>query len=199
MAKKSKSWLLAALLIALGGAVYLNWQFSPVEEYTDDVSSEQSISDQSELGQVQYVAAEPQDAQDAQGAQGVENADSVETAKPAAEFENMRAEREKTRNEALATLQEIIDDASLGSSEKTAAVNTVALICERMEQEVSIETLVCGKGFSDCVVVISETQVNVLVPAASGTLTSSDAALIKDIVIGQINISPSSIKIIEVK
>lgn len=194
MAKKGKGWLLAALLIALGGAVYLNWQFAPVEEYVEDTAADGGYYDQSELGQVQYVAAEPQETQQAEQTQ-----ESVETANKASEFEEMRAQREQTRTEALATLQEIIDDTTLGSAEKTAAVNTIALITERMEQEASVETLVCGKGFADCVVVISETQVNVLVPAENGALTASDAAVIKDIVIGQVNISPSSIKIIEVK
>jgi stage III sporulation protein AH len=143
---------------------------------------------------VQYVAAEAQDSQ-----QSEQTPQSVETGKKASEFEEMRAQREQTRNEALATLQEIIDDTTLGSAEKNAAVNSIAQLTERMEQEAAVETLVRGKGFADCVVVISETQVNVLVPAASGALTSSDAAVIKDIVIGQVNISPSSIKIIEVK
>ena len=178
-----------ALVLALGAAVYLNWQFAPSESIVDP-----SVSETGSIGDAQYAAASPA-VSDADADYG----ESVETGKKQDGFDEARAERDKTRDEALDTLKDIIDDPSIDDSQKTEAVAMTAKIAGFMEREAAIETLVKAKGYADCVVIVSETQVNVIIPAKDGGLTAADAAVIRDIVIGQINISPSCIKIIEAK
>ncbi len=189
-----KHFVLAALILALGAAVYLNWQFSPSEtiitdEHIQDIQSGTMGED------AEYVSAVKQpsstDAAASAEVPVIKETDNF--------FDQARNERKKARDESLATLQDIIDDASLQSSQKTEAVNTAADIAENIDKEASIETLIKAKGYSDCVVVISETQVNVIIPAGDSGITAADAAIIKDIVIGQINITPACIKIIEAK
>ena len=186
--------VLAALILALGAAVYLNWQFSPTDAIVPDASDETEVSADA---QVEYVAAvSPASATDASAGFGEE---AVEAGRKTSFFDDARSDREKTRNEALATVQELIDDASLDSNQKTDAVNSAAKIAECMDKEASIETLIRSKGYSDCVVVMGDTQINVIIPAKENGITAADAAIIKDIVVGQVNISPSCIKIIEAK
>lgn len=193
-----KHLVLAALIIALGAAVYLNWQFTPSESMITDV-----ISDNSEnaVADGEYVSAAAQaSATDASVNSSSEyEEEAVEAGKKTSYFDEARAERKKTRDDALAMIQEIIDNAALDSAQKAEAANTAAAIAKNMEKESSIESLVKAKGYKDCVVVISDMQVNVIIPAADSGLTAADAAIIKDIVIGQIEISPSCIKIIEAK
>ena len=193
-----KHFVLAALILALGAAVYLNWQFTPSDTLITDVISDNSeniISDQSEQ---EYVSAAAKTSATDASANSYEE-EAVEAGKKTNYFEEVRAERKKTRDDAVAMLQEIIDNAALDSSQKSEAADTAAAIAENMEKEAAIESLVKAKGYTDCVVVISDMQVNVIIPAGSSGITAADAAIIKDIVIGQIEISPSCIKIIESK
>jgi len=191
--------VLAALVLALGAAVYLNWQFAPTDEFVDLTSAQSSeVSEEKNLGDAQYVATTPKDAS-ASDAAAQGDMEAVETEKKSTYFDDTRAEREKARNEALDTLKDIIGDASLDDAQKSDAVSKSAEIAGRMEKEASIESLVKAKGYADCVVVISDSQVNVVIPAPEDGLTTADAAVIRDIVIGQIDISPSCIKIIEAK
>jgi len=188
-----KHFILAALILALGAAVYLNWQFSPSETLIADMA-EENYSD-SVIDSTEYVAAVNQ----ASSTDTAASADVPVVKDTGNYFDEARAERSKARDESIATLQDIIDDTSIDESQKTQAINTLAEIAENIDKEASIETLIKAKGYYDCVVVISDTQVNVIIPSGENGITAADAAIIKDIVVGQINISPSSIKIIEAK
>ena len=66
-----------------------------------------------------------------------------------------------------------------------------------MEKESSIETLVKAKGFEDCLVVLSDDTVSVMVK--TGGLEAQQVAQIKEIVIAETALPGSSIKIIEIK
>ena len=191
-----KHLVLAGLLIALGAAVYLNWQFAPTDTVVDTAGSEQNYT---EDGYVMVSSGLLSGSDTPADAQLTDEEEAVEAALIKSSFDKAREEREDTREEALETLRDILDDASLSESQKADAVSTAAKIAENMDTEASIEMLIKAKGYKDCVVVISDSQVNVVLPAISGGLQASDIAIIRDIVVGQMNISPSSIKIIEAK
>jgi len=185
--------ILAALVIALGAAVYLNWQFAPTEEMIDP-SGSTLMADS--LIDAEYAATTPVSSSADAAAMDEE---AVEAGRRQNSFEKARKDRDDTRREALSTLREIIDDPALDNSQKTEAVNKSAAIAAAMEKEAAIETLLKAKGYSDCAVVISDAEVNIIVPTGGEALTSSGAAVIRDLVIGQIDVMPGSIKIIEVK
>lgn len=189
-----KHLVLAGLLIALGAAVYLNWQFAPTETLVDPSASKQdSYSSEGFVS----VSADTESDETVQASTSA--SDAVDAAATKNFMEDTLQERQATRQEALDTLREIIDDASASSDQKEQAANTAARIAENMDKEASIELLIKAKGYKECVVVISDSQVNVVIPAPSGGLKSSDTAIIRDVVVGQMDISPASIKIIEAK
>jgi len=189
-----KHLVLAGLLIALGAAVYLNWQFAPTDTIVDTANSdEQAYTDDG------YITVATHTISGADVPASTSPTDAVDAAVTRSVFDETREERHDTREDALETLQEIIEDASLDDNQKAEAVSTAAKIAENMETEAAIELLIKAKGYKDCVVVISDSQVNVVIPAVEGGLKSSDTAIIRDVVVGQLDISPSSIKIIESK
>jgi len=186
--------VLAGLLIALGAAVYLNWQFAPTETIVDTAEGERSsYSDDG------YISVSTHTVSDSAASADMSANEAVEAAAAVDLIEKTREERQSTRQEALDTLDDILSDASLDKEQKEKAVDTAATIAERMDKEAAIELLIKSKGYKDCVVVISDSQVNVVIPVPAEGLKSSDAAIIRDIVVGQMDISPSSIKIIEAK
>jgi len=190
-----KHLVLAGLLIALGAAVYLNWQFAPTETFVDTAGDDKSVySDEG------YITVSTQTISGADVPASASASDAAQASTVTRNtFDATRKERSETREEALETLQEIIEDASLDDAQKAEAVSTAAKIAENMDAEAAIELLIKAKGYEDCVVVISDSQINVVLPAPEGGLKASDTAIVRDIVVGQTDISPSCIKIIESK
>lgn len=187
--------VLAGLLIALGAAVYLNWQFAPTDTVMDT-----GTGDTSAYTDEGYIAVSTNKLSDADASAELQNGEeAVDAAATTNLFAQTREERAATRQEALDTVNDILSDPALDDDAKESAAGTAAKIAENMDKEASIELLIKAKGYSDCVVVISDSQVNVVLPAPAEGLKSSDAAIIRDVVVGQLNISPGSIKIIEAK
>lgn len=104
-------------------------------------------------------------------------------------------DRQRARDEAIETLQSVVDSAEGMPDVKDKAMEDIALIASNIEQEANIETLVKGKGFEDCVAVISSGAANIIVKTEG--LMPNEVSQIKEIVFEQTGIKPSGIKIIE--
>ena len=75
--------------------------------------------------------------------------------------------------------ENIVNDANLDKSSKTAAVNELAKIADYSEKEMAIEILLEAKGFNDVVASVSDTGVDIVVNKQS--LETSQKAQIEDI------------------
>ena len=186
---KKRGFVIGALVLVLAAAVYLNWQFAPSETY---IAPDESASADSVLGDA-MLASTQADTIDAKSP-----SDAVTASKDQDYFSQAYAEREKARKESLAILEDVINDASKGGIDKADAVSRTAVIAQQIQYENSIETLVKAKGFKDCVAIVNDTQVNVIVPNAS-ELTASQVSVISDIVIAQTNLPASCINIVQPK
>lgn len=88
--------------------------------------------------------------------------------------------REQVRSKNKEILMEIIDNGSLGDSQKNEAVEAMIAMTDRMEKEQAAEALLSAKGFTDVVVSMTDTGVDVVV--GSATLDDKSRAQIEDIV-----------------
>ena len=88
--------------------------------------------------------------------------------------------REQVRSRNKEVLMEIIDNANLGDAQKNEAVAAMIAMTDRTEKEQAAETLLSAKGFTDVVVSMTETGVDVVV--GSVTLDDANRAQIEDIV-----------------
>ena len=102
--------------------------------------------------------------------------------------------REQSRDEAIDVLKLVTDSEESSSEAKAEANEKLAQIALDIQNEANIETLVKAKGFEDCVAVISDGAVSVIVSAE--TLQASEAAQILTIVYETTGISPEKISII---
>ncbi len=169
-----RSLLLAMLVGVLGLAVYCNW-------YLSNGSQQQSVTDVltgSTMGQAMYV-----------------NADASSTNENY--FALTRTQRAKAREEATEALEEIINNVKSDSSGVAEATAKAGVIAKNIEVESNIESLVKAKGFADCVAVISDTSVSVVVKTSG--LLPSDMVQIQEIAKEQTGFSLENIKIIESK
>ncbi len=101
--------------------------------------------------------------------------------------------REQVRAQNKETLMEIIDNKNLSEAQKQDAVKEMIEMTKIAEQEASVETMLLSKGFSDAVVTITESGVDVVVN--SKELTDANRAQIEDIVTRKTGIKPENIVI----
>lgn len=112
-------------------------------------------------------------------------------------FSAAKLSREQSRAKNKETLMEIINNKSVTSKDKKAAVKEVAQITKASEKENAAELMLEAKGFSDAVVSISQGNADVIVNAKE--LSSQQIAQIEDIVKRKTGIAAQNIVITPVK
>lgn len=190
MAMGKRQLVLAALVVALGAAVYLNWAVSGNTQLpaTDAVTSGR------ELGETLLVNASGSES----GANSGENSSAVDTGASVAGddyFTSARLSREKARDESVEMLKKVVSGVSETDTAKQTAVSQANTIAQDIVKEMEIENLVKAKGFADCVAFLQNGECSVVVKTKSST--QNDAIVIRDIVSDQTGISYDKIKIVE--
>lgn len=112
-------------------------------------------------------------------------------------FATMQVSRKRSRDEALEVLQSVVDNSDADEAVKTQALSDINRLALEMTMESNIETLVMGKGFSDCVAVINGDSATVVVKTDGDALMANQIAQINEIVYEQAQILPVNIKITE--
>ena len=102
-----------------------------------------------------------------------------------------KLQKEQTRAKNKETLLDIINNANISEEQKQDAINGMIALTDMAEKETAAEILLEAKGFSDVVVSISGSGVDVVVNAPS--LTDAQRAQIEDIVTRKTGISPENI------
>ena len=110
-------------------------------------------------------------------------------------FSSVQLSRQRTRDEAIEVLQSVVDNQASTETAKNEALAEINKLAAVMEDEANIETLVVAKGFEECVAVISEDKISVVVK--SDGLIASEISQINEIVYQQAGILPVNITIIE--
>lgn len=173
----SKSQLiLAATVIILGAAVWLNVKYSATSNQNTKY-----------LGEAQYVDK-------------TVSSDAVPTSAKADTdyFTTAKAEREKSRKTQSEEIDETIKTAENSADALTAATELKNRLTKRIGAETNIETLLIAKGFSDVLAVISDNDINIIVRSDSD-LTNEQTLQIQEIASTQGNITLDKIKILTVK
>ena len=113
-------------------------------------------------------------------------------------FQTYRSDRESTRDQEMLYYDAIIASESSSAEAIASAEEAKLSLIELMEQELVVEGLIKAKGFEDCVITISGSNVNAVVKSAA-ELTSTEVAQIVDIIQTQLSTSLENIKIIPVE
>lgn len=170
--KSARSIVIVAVVILIGLAVYLNyrWFYDPIDSLN---YGENNMSDN--------------------------YSDSAETGAGASDgtsdyFTATALSREQSRDEAIDVLKLVADDAEASEEAKATAAAQISKIAVDIQNEANIETLVKAKGFEDCVAIIADGAVSVIVRADS--LQASEAAQILSIVYETTGVDPANVSII---
>ena len=124
--------------------------------------------------------------------------DSTQTGGQPSEAENYftatALNRQQSRDEAIDVLKLVSESEEASAEAKADATEKLSQIALDIQNEANIETLVKAKGFEECVAVISDGSVSVIVSAES--LQAAEAAQILAIVYDTTGVSPENISII---
>lgn len=151
-----KQIVIAALVTALGLAVFVNWYYSDGTRLFPGTSTEpsQEASD----GAAQYV-------------NGLSDEEY---------FATVRMNRDSARGDALEELQAVLSSAAEDSDTAENTAKAIEQMSAEAKMESDIESLVTGKIGTDCVAVISDNSVDVVVTKTA--LNDSNVLAISDVV-----------------
>jgi stage III sporulation protein AH len=114
----------------------------------------------------------------------------------AAYFSEARVSRQQSRDEAVATIENLYGVAEEDSEQVSALAEKAGEIAANMELETKIESMIKAKGFNDCIVYISGEYADVMVQTEG--LLPTEAAVIKEAIIQQTSVPVENISIVEV-
>ncbi len=177
-----KQLVLASLVLALGAAVYLNWQFAGTNKLPIGDGEDTS----SQLGAAQLVnnAYVETVTDDLQAKAGTDM------------FAEARLSRQNSRDEALELLDGVLEDVDADSEAKKAAVEEASAMAQNILKETNVESLLKAKGYEESVAYITTEESSVVV---AGDLQDSDMLIVQEIVIEQTGLTAEKIKIIGTK
>ncbi len=169
--KTKRNLIILGAIVLIAGAVFLNWIL-----FADN--------------------ADPLEPNDPAGnvTEGVSN----EASSPDEEdsyFAMAQLNRANAYDTAYNTLLAVTTSANATEEAKDAAFQEITTLAANKQAEANIETLIKAKGFEDCVAVISDGHIDIVVK--TGGLEASQRAQIQEIVMKQTEITPAQITIIE--
>ena len=196
---KSTGVTAAFLTLAMGGAVYLNWNYAralPAETQTVGAAAEKTAAVTDPL----LPAAADADAGNTAKNYGEAQLVSVVKDAGTSFFESARLARDKARDEALETLKKALKNAKLTDEEKNALTEKLSAQVSSITAAAELESLIKAKGFADCLVALDETGASVTVMTETGTLNGDQVARIRDAVLTKCpQLSAQQLTIVEVK
>lgn len=177
---KKRHTVLAVLVLFLGLAVLANWYYTNPENkiLPTDGSSEVDVSNVNGANLGDIIYANSTDVSDEY-------------------FAGAKLSRDESYDEAVATLKEIIESSDIDEQSVKTASDSIKAISERRITQVNIENLVKAKTGSDCVVVITDEAIEVIIKESS--LSDQTVLQIKEIVINNTEFSAEKISIIGAK
>lgn len=198
--KINQKMTLLTLVVALGVAVYLNWEYAKSTDLVmgDTVQANAAASTGIITDELAVeTAASTQETAD----KNYGEAQLVSVGDPTGSdfFEQARLSRTKTRDEALDTLQKSLKNSALTQEEKDALTQELTATIESITKESDLESRIKAKGFVDCVAFIDGDKVNITVMTTSDGLTQAEVAQIRDIVLSECSVSAQNITVVEIK
>lgn len=202
MKKANQKMTLLTLVVALGAAVYLNWEYAKSTDFVVDATQANAAVDTADdniVTDALTVNAEVSQEETVDKNYGEAQLVSVSETTGNEFFEQARLSRTKTRDEALDKLQKTLKSTELSSEEKEQLTQTLSKTIDNITTESDIESIVKAKGFIDCVAFIDEDKVNITVMTSNDGLDKTEVAQIRDVVLSKCSVSPQNITIVEVK
>lgn len=192
---KKRQVLMAALVVALGAAVFVNWYYTKQPQATQTNSPISSSQQQETENQEAATAGNLGDAQFVSGT--LPSSENKNQTDEPEYFVQAKLDRTVAHDKAKETLQETINSSTADAESKKAASEALEKLSSNIKKETDTENLIKAKIASGCVVVIDNGKAQVIVE--KGKLNDTVVLQIKEIMIQQTGFTVENITIIEAK
>lgn len=190
--------VVAAIVLFVCAAVYLNWSYS---QEKSDVSAGALPTGKLLGGAALVGASADPDALPSAGADVSMPPEGENQQQKSGNdyFSNARINRQQARDSALSLLEEAAANNEADQVMRDEANASIQVMADCTMAEAEIENLVTAKGFTDCVAFVGEDSASVVVSLAEGTLDETATAKIMEIAMERTALPASQIKIIPVE
>ena len=151
--------VLGSLVVALGLAVFVNWYYTNTDIVMEP---DNSVAESTDVADVDSGAAEFISVQDSEY------------------FAEVKLNRTAAHDAAMEELQAVLASAEVNSEVAVSTAGAIEELSNTLKMESDIESLVSAKTGSDCIAVISENTVEIVV--SSDALTQTNVLQISDII-----------------
>lgn len=199
---KGRGVTLATLVLALGAAVYMNWNFAKSTPQTVSTEPEAAVSASAEAeGVAVYDPLSTEQAEEtANKNYGEAQLVSANQDTGTEFFESARLARTKARDEALDSIQKTLKNAGLSEDEKEKLTEELEMQVSNITTETNLENKIKAKGFADCVVTLGPSRADVTVMTENDALTADEVTQIRDVLLASCKgLEAQDITITEVK
>lgn len=195
-------------------AVYLNWSYDRKTEEAQKAgesvgklnaeANEQSGAEAEAIAQTGEEAAEPSESVSSGENEAGLYYSAANAKKEAARtmleerFAAIRLQRREARDEAQSALETVAKAEGAERETVDAALKKMTELADLSLREAEIETIIKSKGFTDCVVYLTEDSATVTVASETG-LSNASVAQITDVIKSETGLSASQLKVIEIE
>ncbi|MDR1464773.1 MAG: SpoIIIAH-like family protein [Oscillospiraceae bacterium] len=179
---KKRQLIMATLVLALGAAVFINWYYTKPNVQADaSVKKTTSVNkaedaDDAHLGDSLYVH-------------------NPYSSKSSEYFAGAKLKRSAAHDEAKETLNAVITGGKADSKAVSDATAALEQLAKNIKQESDCESLITAKTGGECLVMISDAAVEVVLGTTG--IDSATALQIKEILIKQTGFGADAITIVE--
>lgn len=181
--KHKKSIIVVCCVMIIGISVYSDFM---INRNNDEINTGSYIYNSDTIQESTKILGE---------AKLVDNMSDTYSEDTEAYFVSAQLNRQRSRDEALETLQVVIDSSETMPDVKDEALNRMISIASEIETEAIVEEMIKAKGFEDCLAVMTGEKINVIVKTPG--LLTSEVAQITEIVTQETGFSPENIVIVE--
>lgn len=162
---------IAAVLLLVCAAVYLNWSYNNKWGTADPAM-------------VKKAANEAYEAANTKSSTGY--------------FAEARLNRQVSRDEAIKLLEDAVKSDTASQETIDSAMTSISAMANYSMKESQLENKLLAKDFSDCVVYMSEDSITVAVPAPRDGLSEAAVARITETVTSETSYTAAQLNVIEV-
>ena len=182
---------MATLVVALGSAVFVNWYFTNSSNNVAGVNDTTSEYVQN-LGEAKYVNSDKADT--TEKSEKKDNATAT-ASKNTDYFATVKLKRTKAHDDALEKMKTLLKEAPEKSESAEEISNSIDALSKTIKLEADIEALISAKLKCECVVMINNDNVEVVV--TKGNLNDASILQIMDAVLNNTEVKAENIKISE--
>lgn len=189
--ERIKQILLTVIALSLILVGYLNYNFDKKVNETVEVSTDASSRNELNLGDVQLVNSEPENAIVPNDELEENSSDKVEIEDNY--FEESRIQRDRMYSEMLSTYQKLLNSNETPADQKAIAVQEISKITSMKNGIMIAENLIKNKGFENVVIMENYGMVSVVVKTP--TLNQEQISKIQNIVERELKVEVQNINI----